>query len=216
MSVNLFDAISRPRANTTLSKRSDISKQIAKQDHTKLEEDQRNEANITCKCPLCIATKTNANLVNKDIDVLAEMRSNGIEITTIDFRELMNLLAGPDPENIQGCPLMFPDTAFFDEGRVVEVIRTEISKDGEGFIVKEKKDALNAGIGIQEIRTNFSTISRERCKDYSTVEATRNRADSQSIKKVRSDETDGSSPNGHYSEIAIDVSPKSSIASKKR
>ncbi len=92
---------------------------------------------------------------------------------------------------------MFPDTAFFDQGRVVEVIRSDISKDGEGFIVKEKKDALNAGIGIQEIRNNFLTILRERSKDYSTVEVTRNRADSQSIKKQRSDETDGSSPNGH-------------------
>lgn len=90
------------------------------------------------------------------------------QIATIHFRELMSLLAGPDSETIQGCPLMFPDTAFFEDGRVVEVVKSELSKDGEGFIVKDRKDlksGLNAGVGIQEIRTNFSTIVRERRKE---------------------------------------------------
>jgi hypothetical protein len=125
----------------------------------------------------------------------------------------MELLAGPEPDDIQGCPLMFPDTAFFEDGRVVEVIRSEVTKDGEAFIVRDKKDSVNVGIGIQDIRTNFSTIVRERRKDYSVVEAQRLRADSQLTKK---DSNDLQSPKTYHSEVGADSSPKGSVVSRKK
>lgn len=120
-------------------------------------------------------------------------------------------MAGPDPKEIQGCPLMFPDTAFFEDGRVVEVIRSEVTKDGEAFIVCDKKDGVNVGIGIQEIRTNFSTIMRERRKDYTVSDTKMARADSQLTKN-----TDLNSPNTCFSVVGPNSSPTGSVVSRKK
>jgi hypothetical protein len=72
----------------------------------------------------------------------------------------MEKLIAPN-DNIQGCPLIFPDTAFFDEnGRVAEIIRT----DKEGFVTAIRNEAK---LKLQDIRRNFSHIVRERRKEIS-------------------------------------------------
>lgn len=68
------------------------------------------------------------------------------------------MLVGPDPENVQGCQILFPDTAFFEDGKVTDIIKT----DKEGFLTNVKFDARS---GIQDIRTTFPTIVRERRKE---------------------------------------------------
>ena len=40
----------------------------------------------------------------------------------------MILLVGPDPDKVMGCALQFPDSAFFLDGKVTEIMRTD--KDG--------------------------------------------------------------------------------------
>lgn len=35
------------------------------------------------------------------------------------------MLVGPDPDTVLGCPLNFPDTAFFEEGKVTDIIKTD-------------------------------------------------------------------------------------------
>jgi hypothetical protein len=57
-----------------------------------------------------------------------------------------------------GCPVLFPDTAFFEDGKVSEIIKTD--KDGNLAFVK-----FDARSGIQDIRTSFTTIVRERRKE---------------------------------------------------
>lgn len=76
----------------------------------------------------------------------------------IKFREFLLLLLGPNPSMIQGCQIAFPDTAFFQDGKVSEIIKT----DKDGFLISQKFDARS---GIQDIRTSFTTIVRERRKD---------------------------------------------------
>jgi len=71
---------------------------------------------------------------------------------------LILLLLGPNPANIQGCHLAFPDSAFFTDGKVSEIIKT----DKDGFLTNQKFDARS---GIQDIRTSFTSIVRERRKD---------------------------------------------------
>lgn len=70
----------------------------------------------------------------------------------------MVLLLGTDGEKIQGCPILFPDTAFFEDGKVTEIIKT----DKDGFLVLSKFDSKN---GISDVRTTFTTIVRERRKE---------------------------------------------------
>ncbi|TNV84066.1 hypothetical protein FGO68_gene12787 [Halteria grandinella] len=76
----------------------------------------------------------------------------------LSFKELIVLLTGPDPENVLGCPLHFPDTAFFEEGKVTDIIKT----DKDGCLVQTKFDVRSA---LQEVRTSFSSIVRERKKE---------------------------------------------------
>jgi len=40
----------------------------------------------------------------------------------------MLLLTGQNPEKVSGFPIYFPDTAFFMEGKVSDIIKTD--KDG--------------------------------------------------------------------------------------
>eukprot|EP00347_Sterkiella_histriomuscorum_P017727 403348226 len=76
------------------------------------------------------------------------------------FREIMLKLCGPH-DQIQGCPINFVDTAFFDErGRISEVIKT----DKDGFITCQKNDQK---LQLQDIRRTFSYIVRERRKEIS-------------------------------------------------
>jgi hypothetical protein len=70
----------------------------------------------------------------------------------------MLLLVGPDPDKVQGCPIDFPDTAFFQTGKVTEILRN----DKEGFLISAKFDLRS---GISDIRTSFTTIVRERRKE---------------------------------------------------
>lgn len=44
----------------------------------------------------------------------------------------MVMLLGPNSDLIQGCPLQFPDSAFFIDGKVSEILKT----DKDGFLVK--------------------------------------------------------------------------------
>lgn len=53
----------------------------------------------------------------------------------------MILLVGPDPDKILGCPITFPDTAFFEEGKVTDIIKT----DKDGFLSFTKFD-IRSGI----------------------------------------------------------------------
>lgn len=75
-------------------------------------------------------------------------------IRRISFRELILLLLGPDNESVLGFPMLFPDTAFFDDGKVTEIVKT----DKDGFLVATKFESRT---GIQDIRTTFTTIVRE-------------------------------------------------------
>ncbi len=43
----------------------------------------------------------------------------------------MLMLVGPDQDNVSGCPLLFPDTAFFIDGKVSDILKT----DKDGFLV---------------------------------------------------------------------------------
>ena len=70
-------------------------------------------------------------------------------------------LVGPDPDKVLGCTLYFTDTAFFEEGKVTEIVKT----DKDGFLIAQKFG--DNKIGIQDIRTTFSTIVRERRKELS-------------------------------------------------
>ena len=64
-------------------------------------------------------------------------------------------------EYIQGCPLLFSDTAFFDEtGKVTEVIKT----DKDGFVITTKNEVK---LNHSDIRRTFSHIVRERRKELS-------------------------------------------------
>jgi type I restriction enzyme S subunit len=47
---------------------------------------------------------------------------------------LILLLLGPNPANIQGCHLAFPDSAFFTDGKVSEIIKT----DKDGLLTNQK------------------------------------------------------------------------------
>ena len=40
----------------------------------------------------------------------------------------MIMLVGPNPEKVMGCAVQFPDSAFFVDGKVSEILRTD--KDG--------------------------------------------------------------------------------------
>jgi hypothetical protein len=65
----------------------------------------------------------------------------------------------PPSERIEGCPLVFPDTAFFDsKGRVTEIIRT----DKEGLLVSIRNETK---LNLQDLRRSFSIIVRERRKE---------------------------------------------------
>lgn len=72
------------------------------------------------------------------------------------------MLASPDPYTIQGCPLQIPETAFLEDGRVTEVYKVDPK---EKYIVKQKIDGKNGNNGLQEIRTAFCNIVRERRKE---------------------------------------------------
>jgi hypothetical protein len=59
-----------------------------------------------------------------------EIRETKKTIKKISFRDLMILLVGPDPDKVMGCALQFPDSAFFLDGKVTEIMRT----DKEGYL----------------------------------------------------------------------------------
>lgn len=62
-------------------------------------------------------------------------------------------------EKIESCPLVFPDTAFFDHrGRVTEIIRT----DKDGLLTSVRNESK---LNLQDIRRSFSIIVRERRKE---------------------------------------------------
>lgn len=87
----------------------------------------------------------------------------------------MKLLTGPDPENVLGCPLNFPDTAFLEDGKVTDIIKT----DKDGFLVSQKFDVRSA---LQDVRTQFSTIVRERKKESTEAgDAPKDNLDGKSI-----------------------------------
>ena len=65
----------------------------------------------------------------------------------------------PPNDKIEGCPLIFPDTAFFDnKGRVAEIIRT----DKDGILTTVRNEVK---LNLQDIRRSFSIIVRERRKE---------------------------------------------------
>jgi len=84
-------------------------------------------------------------------------------IKKFKFRDFMVMLVGPDTDQIQGCPVLFPDTAFFEDGKVSEIIRTD-NKYGNLAFVK-----FDARSGIQDIWTSFTTIVRERRKEQGDI-----------------------------------------------
>ena len=63
----------------------------------------------------------------------------------------------PPNDKICGCELWVPDTALFDDGRLKLVFRTD-PKDG---CLTQQPKLFN----LQELRRQFSLISRERKKD---------------------------------------------------
>jgi hypothetical protein len=73
------------------------------------------------------------------------------------------MLASPDSSTVQGCPLLIPETAFLEDGRVVEVFKIDPK---EKYIVRQKIDGKNGNNGLQEIRTAFCNIVRERRKEF--------------------------------------------------
>lgn len=63
-----------------------------------------------------------------------EGEAEGIEYKS--FYWLMLKLIPPN-EQIQGCPMVFPETAFFDsKGKVAEIIKT----DAQGFLVSIRNE----------------------------------------------------------------------------
>ncbi|CDW75762.1 UNKNOWN [Stylonychia lemnae] len=85
---------------------------------------------------------------------------NSNKIENLNFRQFMLKLCGPH-EQIQGCPINFTDTAFFDDqGRITEVVRT----DKDGFISCTRQEQK---LILQDIRRTFSYIVRERRKELS-------------------------------------------------
>ena len=65
----------------------------------------------------------------------------------------------PPSDRVEGCPLVFTDTAFFDvKGRVAEIIKTD--KDGLLMTIRNE-----AKLNLQEMRRSFSIIVRERRKE---------------------------------------------------
>ena len=70
----------------------------------------------------------------------------------------MLMLLGPDSDKVMGCAVQFPDSAFFIDGKVTEILRT----DKDGFLSSVKFDSRS---GISDIRTSFTTIVRERKKE---------------------------------------------------
>ena len=75
------------------------------------------------------------------------------------FYWLMQKLLPTNKNKILSCPLIFPDTAFYNHlGHIVEIMRT----DREGLLMSNKPEHR---MDLHKVRRMFSYIVRERRKE---------------------------------------------------
>ena len=83
-------------------------------------------------------------------------------------------------DKVQGCPLLFPDTAFYNsQGKVTEIIKT----DKDGFLTSVTREDK---VDKDEIRRTFSIVVRERRKEVKIDEELKIRREKQNADNMSS------------------------------
>ena len=85
------------------------------------------DGRFNCNCPAC---KSHNRQVFKDqgsgktnpVDILVKTDD---EILEESFTWLMEHLIPPNPDKFKGCALIFPDTAFFQNGKPTHIIKCD-------------------------------------------------------------------------------------------
>ena len=74
----------------------------------------------------------------------------------------MDHLVPPNPDKFKGCELIFPDTAFFNNGKPTHIIRN----DKDFCLIKIKKaDKMQ----LNTLQRDFFTVVRDRRNDNNGV-----------------------------------------------
>ena len=74
----------------------------------------------------------------------------------------MEHLLPPNPAKFKGCELIFPDTAFFEQG----VCKSIFKNDDEHCLIQVKNPAKLTMLAVQ---TAFNAVNRERRNDQNGV-----------------------------------------------
>lgn len=128
--------------------------------------------NFFCDCSLCKENDFNTNQIQKGLNAVPQKLLDYVDVKAKEeeyekfggfeksfFWLMEHLLPPSQQENIlKGCELIFPDTAFYQNGKARLVVKMD--KD---YCLTGIKKAVK--LAKDEIYKDFSTVVRERKKD---------------------------------------------------
>lgn len=115
-------------------------------------------------CASCkYQVQTNAlNALKGNINPVETFIYKNEKVETEQFSWLMEHLLPPNPAKFKGCELIFPDTAFFENGLCKSII-----KNDEDYCLTQVKNP--AKLSCIKLLTDFQAVIRERRNDQNGV-----------------------------------------------